>query len=73
MDSLPTLAVPATTEENAMTSDEHKQRHVELHRAFDELLADWIAQTGKLPSQHTVMDLLTWSFRQTLEPDHQEG
>jgi hypothetical protein len=25
-----------------MTDEEHKQRHIELHRAFDELLADWL-------------------------------
>jgi len=30
-----------------MDIEEHKQRHVELHRMLDELIADWIANTVK--------------------------
>ena len=51
-----------------MTPEEHKKRHIELHRAFDELLADWILQTGSLPSQATVMELIRWSASQAKEP-----
>lgn len=51
-----------------MTSEEHKQRHIELHRYFDELLADWINHTNGLPSTATVLDLMEWSHSQTIEP-----
>ena len=50
--------------------DTHKARHIELHRCLDELLADWIQHTGKLPSKSTVLDLMEWSHKQTVEPDH---
>jgi hypothetical protein len=52
-----------------MTKQEHIKRHSELHRALDELLADFIGSTGFLPSQSTIMDLVEWSYRQTTEPD----
>jgi hypothetical protein len=51
-----------------MTPDEHQARHVLLHRMFDELLADWIGHTGLLPSQHSVMEFMDWSYAQTVEP-----
>jgi hypothetical protein len=55
-----------------MTNDKesHRQRHIELHQALDELAADWIAQQprGKLFSNTTIMELLQWSFEQTKEP-----
>lgn len=51
-----------------LTEDEHRARHVELHKALDELIADWIGHTGNLPSQHTVMELIEWSHGQTLNP-----
>lgn len=49
-------------------NDEHKARHVELHKKLDELLADFIGHTGKTPSHTTIMELLTWSFEQTNQP-----
>lgn len=55
------------------TQEEHKQRHVELHRAFDELLSDWIGETESLPSKSTVMDLLNWSHAQTESPSDKRG
>ena len=48
--------------------DEHRKRHIELHRKLDELVADWIRDTGSLPSESTVMDLMTWSYQQSLNP-----
>ena len=51
-----------------MNLEDHKARHVELHQKFDELLADFIAHTGDLPSQTSVMEFMTWSHEQTLEP-----
>ena len=51
-----------------MTSEEHKKRHEELHKSFDELLADFIEQTGKVPSKTTLMEFLEWSYEQTQHP-----
>jgi hypothetical protein len=49
----------------------HKQRHIELHGALDELVADFIAH-GKIgehrPSETTVMELMKWSHQQTQDP-----
>lgn len=56
-----------------MTTEEHKQRHIELHRALDELAADFINHTGKLPSTTTIMELVRWSYRQTQNPDEHES
>jgi hypothetical protein len=52
-----------------MTPEEHKQRHVELHRALDELFADYIEHH---PDEHQftqmpLIDLMTWSHEQTIE------
>lgn len=54
--------------EDNMTQDEHKERHEELHKKLDELVADFIGHTGRLPSQTTVMELINWSYQQTQEP-----
>lgn len=51
-----------------LTATEHKARHLELHRALDELIADFLTHTGKLPSRSTVMELMEWSYQQTIEP-----
>lgn len=47
---------------------QHRARHVMLHKMLDELLADWITHTNKLPSQSTCMELMEWSYAQTIEP-----
>lgn len=51
-----------------MTRDEHTKRHVELHKAFDELVADYIAHGNGLPSKTTITELIKWSFQQTIDP-----
>jgi len=51
-----------------MTKEEHKQRHIELHRNLDELLADWISQTQGLPSKASVLEFMQWSHAQCVEP-----
>lgn len=56
-----------------MTNEEHKQRHTELHQKLDELLADFIANTGRLPSKTTVLELVNWSYQQTLKPEEPQG
>lgn len=55
-----------------MKKEAHIQRHQELHKAFDELLADFITHTGKLPSESTVMELMQWSHQQTTDPATKE-
>ena len=49
---------------------EHRQRHIQLHRALDELAADYISQTERLPSKATILDLMRWSSKQAEGPDH---
>ncbi len=51
-----------------MAPEEHKSRHIELHKCLDELAADFCRQTGKLPSLASIMDLIQWSHGQTEEP-----
>jgi hypothetical protein len=52
-----------------MTPEEHKARHQEIHKLFDELVADFITHTGKLPSKTTVLELIDWSYKQTQQPE----
>ncbi len=46
----------------------HTLRHWELHENLDELLADWIYHTESLPSEHTVMEFMHWSYLQCKMP-----
>lgn len=52
----------------AMTPQEHKDRHVALHRSLDELVVDYATHTGKLLKDTNVMDLIEWSYKQTQNP-----
>jgi hypothetical protein len=59
---------------SALTYDAHRQRHVALHQALDELLADFIRATPGPPwLQRPIEDLLRWSYRQTQAPDRRPG
>lgn len=54
-----------------LTAEEHRARHVELHKALDELFADFIEHH---PHRGTFLDtsireLIRWSCRQTERPD----
>ena len=46
----------------------HKEKHVLLHRHFDELIADYMSHTKKLFSESSIMDLINWSYKQTEKP-----
>ena len=53
-----------------METEEHKQRHVELHESLDELFADYITHH---PEQRDflnmpVRQLIEWSVSQTTHP-----
>lgn len=51
------------------TKKEHREAHIRLHIALDELVADMIRETTKLPSKTTVMELIQWSSKQIENPD----
>lgn len=53
-----------------MTSErEHKARHIKLHNALDELLADYLLHNRrKLLRSTSAIALAEWSYQQTLEP-----
>lgn len=52
-----------------MTKDEHIRAHKQLHRSFDILIADFIMQAeGKLLTNTSLLDLIEWSYAQTLVP-----
>lgn len=44
----------------------HQERHIFLHKYLDELLADFIMHTEKLPSKTTLVEFMEWSYSQTL-------
>ena len=52
-----------------MTTEKHRQRHKELHKSLDELVADYLIHNKGLPSTTTVMELMHWSHQQTINPE----
>ena len=49
--------------------EEHAKIHKQLHQAFDKLLADFIRHNpDKLPSKTTILELMEWSYIQTINP-----
>jgi len=46
----------------------HTERHKKLHQSLDELLADFILHTGRLPSKTILMEFMEWSYLQSLNP-----
>ena len=59
-----------TTERKLRNKSWHLARHRELHDALDELVADWAIHQprGKVYSNSTIMELIEWSYQQTIEP-----
>lgn len=57
-----------------MTTEEHKQRHIELHKSLDELIADFVYNNSDLTTftDQPIMALMTWSYQQTLNPTENE-
>ena len=51
-----------------MTTEEHKEKHAKLHRCLDELVADYIRHTEKLPSNISLMEFMQWAFEQATNP-----
>ncbi len=55
-------------ESHGLTNHEHRERHVELHRALDELMADWFRHVPSAGIYREVIDLATWSNEQQKNP-----
>lgn len=55
--------------------EQHIARHNFLHKALDELTADYITHHSgdKQPSNTTVMELMQWSAKQKENPCEREG
>jgi hypothetical protein len=51
-----------------MTTEEHRKKHVELHRALRELVADWLREPDSWPGRTPVFELIEWSHAQTINP-----
>ena len=52
-----------------LRGEKHRERHVLLHRQFDELCADYFSHVrDAMPSTTTIARLMEWSYRQTIEP-----
>lgn len=51
-----------------VTQEEHKRRHDELHKALDELAADFICHMGKTLGGTPILELMEWSYQQTIAP-----
>jgi hypothetical protein len=65
--------VKALREHDEEMAMKHKKRHEELHKALDELFADFI---GNHPDktcflQIPIIEIITWSKKQTDNPDHE--
>lgn len=48
---------------------DHRERHKKLHEALDELAACYMLSTGKRVSNTTLLELLEWSHKATLDAD----
>lgn len=55
-----------------MSKKQHKDIHIELHKRFDELLADFIYHTDGLPSETTLAQFMQWSHEQTIKPTEKD-
>lgn len=56
-----------------MTRDEHIEIHKDLHTKFDLLIADFIGHTKRLLNETTVLELMQWSYGQTIDPTEEFG
>lgn len=57
-----------------LTTEDHKKMHILLHKALDELFADYIYHHPDLEGGYTnqpIIELLNWSCKQTENPTEQ--
>ena len=55
---------------NAPPMPSHLKRHQILHKALDELIAEFIMHGGGKINESTVYNLMEWSAKQLDGPDH---
>jgi hypothetical protein len=55
-----------------LSRNDHIERHIKLHNALDELVADFVQHTKKMPSTTTIYELMKWSHEQCSEPTEEE-
>ena len=48
---------------------EHKERHHMMHKYLDELVADFVNNTGKALRGVTLIEFMMWSKKQIKNPD----
>ncbi len=51
-----------------ISEEVHRKLHEDLHKNFDQLVADFIFHTGKFLSKTTLIELMVWSYEQTQFP-----
>ncbi len=56
-------SIAAKEDRTAPTADLRHKRYIELHCALDELMAAWAIDTRGLYGQHTITELMQWSYR----------
>ena len=52
-----------------MNQFEHKKLHKKYHEVLDFLVADWLYSTGRSPSEAPILELMMWSYGQSINPD----
>ena len=56
-----------------MNFEEHKEIHLKLHQNLDKLVADYLVHNPThLPSQRTILELMQWSYTQTINPTEKQ-
>jgi hypothetical protein len=57
-----------------LTDEEHRERHILLHKHLDELFADFIKNNPNMSgyTKQPILALITWSANQVDNPDHKE-
>ena len=50
-----------------VTKSEHLLKHKIFHQNLDEMLAEFIAETGSLPTQTSLLQFIEWSYKMTTE------
>ena len=56
-----------------MDKQQHMDKHIILHTMLDELVADYILHQKRLLSETTVLELIRWSYKQTISPEELNG
>ena len=53
-----------------MNLEDHRKRHIELHKALDELFADFVRHHPNYGNflERSIQDLIEWSYKQTIDP-----